>query len=112
MALSILASPIYTVGDAAGLLGLSRYKVMAWLDGSESGGRTYEPVVRPSRTGDKTVTWGEFVELGYLREYRRKGVPLQRLRPVRILHLATGKRHGPWMFAVTSVRMKEIVLNR
>jgi uncharacterized protein (DUF433 family) len=25
---------------------------------------------------------GEFVELGYLREYRRKGVPLQRLRPV------------------------------
>ena len=28
------------------------------------------------------VTWGEFVELGYLREYQRKGVPLQRLRPV------------------------------
>lgn len=28
------------------------------------------------------MTWGEFVELGYLREYRRKGVPLQRLRPV------------------------------
>jgi uncharacterized protein (DUF433 family) len=25
---------------------------------------------------------GEFVELGYLREYRRKAVPLQRLRPV------------------------------
>jgi len=28
------------------------------------------------------VTWGEFVELGYLREYRRKGVSLQYLRPV------------------------------
>ena len=28
------------------------------------------------------MSWGEFVELGYLREYRRKGVPLQRLRPV------------------------------
>jgi len=28
------------------------------------------------------VTWGEFVELGHLREYRRKGIPLQRLRPV------------------------------
>ena len=27
-------------------------------------------------------SWGEFVELGYLREYRRKGVSLQRLRPV------------------------------
>lgn len=39
-------------------------------------------MVRPERTGDDIVTWGEFVELGYLREYRRKGVPLQRLRPV------------------------------
>lgn len=28
------------------------------------------------------MTWGEFVELGYLREYRRKGVSLQYLRPV------------------------------
>ena len=28
------------------------------------------------------MTWGEFVELGYLREYRRQQVPLQRLRPV------------------------------
>lgn len=28
------------------------------------------------------VTWGEFVELGYLRQYRRKEVPFQRLRPV------------------------------
>ena len=39
-------------------------------------------MIRPERTGDDIVTWGEFVELGYLREYRRKGVPLQRLRPV------------------------------
>ena len=28
------------------------------------------------------MTWGEFVDSGYLREYRSKGVPLQRLRPV------------------------------
>ena len=40
----------------------------------------YAPVIRPEPTGDDLVTWGEFVELGYLREYRRKGVPLQRLR--------------------------------
>lgn len=33
-------------------------------------------------TGNDIVSWGEFVELGYLREYRRKGVPLQRLRPL------------------------------
>jgi uncharacterized protein (DUF433 family) len=42
----------------------------------------YSPVIRPEHTGDEIVTWGEFVELGYLREYRRKGIPLQRLRPV------------------------------
>ncbi|MDZ7674546.1 MAG: DUF433 domain-containing protein [Acidimicrobiales bacterium] len=42
----------------------------------------YPPVIRPEPTGDDVVMWGEFVELGYLREYRRKGVPLQRLRPV------------------------------
>ncbi len=39
-------------------------------------------MIRVESTGDELVTWGEFVELGYLREYRRKGVPLQRLRPV------------------------------
>ena len=54
----------------------------AWLDGYERGGIFYQPVIRPEHTGDGIVTWGEFVELGYLREYRRKGVPLQRLRPV------------------------------
>ena len=39
-------------------------------------------MIRDVPTGDDIVTWGEFVELGYLREYRRWGVPLQRLRPM------------------------------
>jgi uncharacterized protein (DUF433 family) len=39
-------------------------------------------VIRAEPSGEDVVTWGEFIELGYLREYRRKGVPLQRLRPV------------------------------
>ena len=39
-------------------------------------------MIREVTTGEDVVTWGEFVELGYLREYRRQGVPLQRLRPV------------------------------
>ena len=33
-------------------------------------------------TGDDVVTWGEFVELGYLRGYRRALVSLQHIRPV------------------------------
>jgi len=80
--ISILERSVYGVSEAAGLLGLHARRVSAWLDGYERGGRFYEPVIRPEHTGDDIVTWGEFVELGYLREYRRKGVPLQRLRPV------------------------------
>lgn len=79
---SILGRPVYGIGEAAGLLGLRTDRVRAWLDGYERSGTSYPPVIRPDRTGDEIVTWGEFVELGYLREYRRKDVPLQRLRPV------------------------------
>ncbi len=79
---SILERPVYGIGEAAGLLGLRTDRVRAWLDGYERSATSYAPVIRPEHTGDDIVTWGEFVELGYLREYRRKEVPLQRLRPV------------------------------
>lgn len=79
---SILERPVYGVIEAAGLLGLRPDRTRAWLDGYERNGVVYEPVVRERHTGDELVTWGEFVELSYLREYRRSGVPLQRLRPV------------------------------
>jgi uncharacterized protein (DUF433 family) len=79
---SILERPVYGIGEAAALLGLRTDRARAWLDGYERGRTSYPPVIRPERTGVEIVTWGEFVELGYLREYRRKDVPLQRLRPV------------------------------
>jgi uncharacterized protein (DUF433 family) len=79
---SILERPVYGVAEAAGLLGLRADRARAWLDGYERAGVQYLPVIRELHTGGDLVTWGEFVELGYLREYRRKGVPLQRLRPV------------------------------
>lgn len=80
--LSILERPVYGIAEAAALLGLRPDRTRAWLDGYERQGVRYSPVIRPESTRDDVVTWGEFVELGYLREYRRKGVPLQRLRPV------------------------------
>ena len=79
---SILDRPVYGIAEAAGLLGLRADRARAWLDGYERQGSRYAPVIRVEPTGDDIVTWGEFVELGYLREYRRNGVPLQRLRPV------------------------------
>ena len=79
---SILERPVYGVAEAASILGLRPDRARAWLDGYERQGVNYPPVIRLQPTGADIVTWGEFVELGYLREYRRKGVPLQRLRPV------------------------------
>lgn len=79
---SILERPVYGIAEAAGLLGLRPDRARAWLDGYERSDVPYPPVIRETTTGRELVTWGEFVELGYLREYRRKGVPLQRLRPV------------------------------
>lgn len=79
---SILERPVYGVSEAAGLLGLRSDRARAWLDGYERSGVRYPPVIRAEQTGEDLVPWGEFVELGYLREYRRNGVPLQRLRPV------------------------------
>lgn len=73
---------MYGVAEAAALLGLRADRARAWLDGYQRESSQYAPVIRVEPTGEDVVTWGEFVELGYLREYRRKGVPLQRLRPV------------------------------
>ena len=81
-AVTTLERAVYGVGQASSLLGLRQDKVRGWLDGYERGGVEYAPVIREASTGSDLVTWGEFVELGYLREYRRCGVPLQRLRPV------------------------------
>jgi hypothetical protein len=76
-ATSILDRPVYGVSEAAGLLGLRADRGQAWLDGYERQGALYAPVIRVEPTGQDVVSWGEFVELGYLREYRRKenGIP-------------------------------------
>ncbi len=79
---SVLERSVYGAIEAAGYLGLRADRVRAWLDGYDRAGTAYPPVVRHAHTGSDIVTWGEFVELGYLREYRRTGVPLQKLRPV------------------------------
>lgn len=73
---------MYGASEATGLLGLRPDRTGAWLDEYERSDVRYPPVIREEPTGEDLVTWGEFVELGYLRECRRKGVPLQRLRPV------------------------------
>ena len=77
-----LERAVYGVGQASALLGMRQDKVRGWLDGYERSGVRYAPVIREVATGSELVTWGEFVELGYLREYRRARVSLQHIRPV------------------------------
>jgi len=81
----VLDTELYTVSEAARLLRVPASTLMWWLEGREAGddGSGYAPVIRVEPTGSTAVTWGEFVEAGYLREYRRRHqVSLQHLRQV------------------------------
>ncbi len=103
-AVTTLERAMYGVGQASSLLGLRQDKVCGWLDGYERSGMTYPPVIREVSTGSDLVTWGEFVELGYLREYRRARVSLQHIRPViERLRQEFGVRY-PMSVTVTPVR--------
>lgn len=77
----LLDRRVYLLSDVDRFLGLHAGTGKRWIDGYDRGGRSYDPVVRPQRTGDDSVTWGEFIEASLLSAYRDAGVTLQRLRP-------------------------------
>jgi hypothetical protein len=79
---TLLERPIYGMYQVDALLGLVGGTARRWIDGYERGGKSYAPVVRLEPTGEEAVTWGEFVETRLLAEYRDRGVPLIRMRPV------------------------------
>ena len=81
MAVSLLDRAIYSYSDVDRLVGLHTGTARRWLEGYERSGRFYEPVLRPERTGDEVVTWGEMVEARLLAEFRNREVPVQRMRP-------------------------------
>lgn len=78
---TILSQPTYGLTEASRLLRVPPSTLRWWLEGAERGDRCYAPVLREQPTGASTLTWGEFVEAAYLREYRAD-LPLQRLRPL------------------------------
>lgn len=78
---AILDRRVYVMGDVDRYLGLHPGTARRWIDGYMRAGRTYPPVIRPERTDDERVSWGEFVEAQLLSQFRDAGVPLQRLRP-------------------------------
>lgn len=77
MGIEVLDRELYTIAEASRLLRVPASTLRWWLEGRDQ----YPPVIRPEPTGSGAVTWGEFVEAGFLHEYR-KSRSLQRLRPV------------------------------
>jgi hypothetical protein len=81
VSVTVLEREMYTEAAAARLLGVPQNTLNYWLEGGERQGKTYRPVIRVQPCGDRAaVTWGEFLEAGLLREYRRKNVPMLELR--------------------------------
>lgn len=81
MAVSLLDRSIYSYSDVDRLVGLHGGTARRWLEGHTRAGRFYDPVLRPEPTGADVVTWGEMVEARLLSEFRKRNVPVQRLRP-------------------------------
>jgi len=82
MSVTVLERPIYGMWQVDSMLGLHGGTARRWIDGYERRGHLYPPVIREERTGVEVVTWGEFVEARLLANYRSKGVPLVKMRPV------------------------------
>lgn len=78
---NLLTRPTYGLGQVDRVLRLNSGTAERWVDGYNRSGRHYEPVIRERTTGDPIVTWGEFVEVRLLAEYRDNGVPMIRMRP-------------------------------
>jgi uncharacterized protein (DUF433 family) len=78
---TVLDREMYTEAEASRLLGVAPSTLHYWLEGARRGTKTYPPILREAPFGRRTVTWGEFVEAGLLREYRRThGVAMAELR--------------------------------
>jgi len=76
-----LQRKLYSTKEAARLLTMPSVTLKRWLEGATRKGVFYPPVLRSEPIGSDSVTWGEFVEAGLLREYRSTGVQLQTMRP-------------------------------
>lgn len=104
MEVAFLDRKTYSVADAARILRVPQSTLRWWLEGGSKRGRAYPPVIRPSPTGDFTLTWAEFVESGLLCQYRRElHVRLHEIRAfIDRLREEDGcehplARHKPWV---------------
>lgn len=77
---TLLEREVYAEAEAARLLGVPQGTLHYWLEGGQRGKKFYQPIIRPEPTGNRIVTWGEFVESALLHAYRKQSVPMLQLR--------------------------------
>ncbi|MFV2010616.1 MULTISPECIES: DUF433 domain-containing protein [unclassified Micromonospora] len=78
---SVLEREMFSEAVAARLLRVRQSTLHYWLEGSQRSSKSYKPILRDKPRGTRNVTWAEFVEAGYLREYRQThNVPMKELR--------------------------------
>jgi uncharacterized protein (DUF433 family) len=82
MNVKVLEREMYSEAEAARLLGVAQNTLNYWLEGVERRDKIYKPIIRIDPKGTRApVTWAEFIEAGWLREYRQShGVPMADLR--------------------------------
>jgi uncharacterized protein (DUF433 family) len=77
----MLDREVYIYAEVDRLIGLHGGTARRWINGYERGGKVYEPILRVVPCDTSWVTWGEFVEVRMLAEFRdREKVRTSRLR--------------------------------
>jgi uncharacterized protein (DUF433 family) len=72
MDVHVLEREIYSEAEAARLLRVAQGTLHYWLEGGVRRGKRYKPIIRQEAKDTRAVTWAEFVEAGWLRQYRRE----------------------------------------
>jgi len=82
VSLSVLKQETYSEAEAARLLRVPPSTLNYWLEGGARRGKTYLPIIREvAKGGRPPLTWAEFVECTWLRQFRRVDrVPMTELR--------------------------------
>ena len=87
---SRLATPLYTLGDAARYAHVARSTLKNWAEGYKVGRKRYSPLLRlpTEQPFDQTaLSFENLIEAALVGHWRRRGIPLQRIRRAHVLAL-------------------------
>src|SRR5215207_9937688 len=84
-----ISVPLYTLSDAARFAHVHRQTLKNWAQGYEAGGKWYPPLLALSeeeQPSDQTaLSFENLIEGALVGHWRRRGIPLQRIRKAHFL---------------------------